>query len=45
MVRGYRWLLKEFPAEFCVIDANRDVAEVRESVIEKIEGSYKVESL
>lgn len=38
LVQGYRWLLEQFPDEFCQIDANKTIAEVSADVIQKIEG-------
>ena len=41
LIKGYQWLLSEFPQEFYQIDANRSVAEVSNSVIEIIEKKRK----
>lgn len=35
-IEGYEWLLREFPKEFTVIDANRSVGEVSEEILFKI---------
>lgn len=35
-LKGYRWLLREFPKEFILIDATRTVEEVMEEIINKL---------
>jgi|SRR5579872_601878 len=35
-IKGYEWLLKEFPHEFTIIDANKEVDEVSKEIIERI---------
>lgn len=36
VVRGYRWLVKEFSGEFVRIDGERPVGKVTESILEKL---------
>jgi len=38
---GYRWLLKEFPKEFIVVDANRSVEEVSQDVLDILNDRFK----
>lgn len=35
-IKGYRWLLREFPKEFIVVDAMKSVAGVTEGIIKKL---------
>lgn len=37
VLKGYDWLLKEFPEEFHVINANQSIEEVSKNVIQRIE--------
>jgi len=37
ITKGYQWLLKEFPEQFVVIDAQRSLDEVRKSLAEKLQ--------
>jgi thymidylate kinase len=36
ILKGYDWLLREFPKEFEVIDADRSIDEITEDMVEKI---------
>jgi dTMP kinase len=36
LIKGYQWLLQEFANEFCVVDADRTVAQVNKSMVEMI---------
>ncbi len=37
VMKGYQWLLKKFPNEFQVLDAERSIEEVTQSMIEIVE--------
>lgn len=37
VVRGYRWLVKQFPDEFVVIDGERPIEEITKEIIKKLE--------
>lgn len=36
IVKGYKWLVKEFPGEFVVIDGERSVEKVRDDIIARL---------
>ncbi|MBU3979615.1 dTMP kinase [Patescibacteria group bacterium] len=38
-IKGYQWLLREFPKEFTIIDATKRVEEVTEEIVEVIKSS------
>lgn len=40
-IKGYNWLLKEFPKEFIVVDATKSVEEVTKEILSKISSRKK----
>lgn len=41
VVKGYKWLLKEFPNEFTVLDAKQSVEEVTKNMVQIVEQKYE----